>query len=114
MPTANRWIRKARRNSDDAYDDAFDVANLDDDAIDAINNELGDDDDDENGGDSAGGRHIEHLADLIIRANPDFERSRALNWLLHSASGQTLVARTQKRRIQKNEQDAGSNGIREK
>jgi hypothetical protein len=93
-----RAIRKER--GEDAFRDDNNVTDLSDDDIDQINAELGDaDDDDDDSGSSPGGNHVSHLADLICEAT-GASREDALRWLMSSASGQALVARTQKRKEQ--------------
>jgi hypothetical protein len=69
--------------------DRLDAVN--DEALDAINDD----------GDSSNmSRHISHLADLICEAKPDVSRQEALDWLLHTKSGQALIVRTKKRKEQ--------------
>jgi hypothetical protein len=43
-------------------------------------------------------RHISRLADLICEARPGVTRSQALDWLLHTKSGQAMIVRTNKRK----------------
>jgi hypothetical protein len=45
-------------------------------------------------------RHISHLAGMIVEAKPDVSRQEALDWLLHTKSGQALVARTKRQKEQ--------------
>jgi hypothetical protein len=67
------------------------VFKIDDDADDDTDDDLDDDSDNGNG------RHVvDELADLLVEGgSPDGEvtREQALQWLLHSARGQSLVAR---------------------
>jgi hypothetical protein len=42
--------------------------------------------------------HVDALASLICEANPNVDRATALNFLLHTASGQSLIARTTRNR----------------
>jgi hypothetical protein len=76
---------------DDDYDIVMTGEDLDD------NN-----DNNNSGGGSPGGKHLEHLADLVVAANPTpLDRGVALNWLLHDRDGRALFARTMKRKEQK-------------
>ena len=85
--------RLQRKQDDDDEDRRLSIDDLSD-----------DDDGSGNGGGSAGGRHLEHLADLICQSRPDVDRASALRWLLNSKNGRALFARTMKRKEQQMQQ----------
>jgi hypothetical protein len=91
MTATGRHASLIKRSSDD------DVDVLTDDDIDDINDDLGVDDNTSEGSTS----HIDRLANLICEAQPGLDRSAAINWLLHTPVGQSLVVRTKKRRLTK-------------
>ena len=80
-----------------------DPTDLDESDLDEINEALGADDADDgvNNPGSAAAQHVSDLANLIIEANPNLERSDALHWLISTAPGRTLVLRTLQKRQQK-------------
>jgi hypothetical protein len=69
-----------------------------DDAVDMINDALGDVDASASPSSTAA-RHISDLADLIVESNPAVRRAGAIHWLLNNSNGHALLLRTLKRRV---------------
>ena len=91
-----RAFRKDRGDDDEgAFRDDFDVTDLTDDQIAALEDRLGSDDDDD--AKVRRRKHeVEDIADLLVMANPNLTKQRALHHLLHNKNGAALVARMRK------------------
>jgi hypothetical protein len=73
---------------------------IDDDIVDEVNDALGaDEDSDDEAPSSTAARHASDMADLICESSGT-SRADALNWLLHSSQGRTLLLRTLHKRQQ--------------